>query len=363
MAYTAVNKSTDYFETKLWTGNETDNRDITGLNFQPDFAWIKARSQNYGHSLFDAVRGVNKYLCTNSTTAEIDQPSSGYISQFNSDGYRLKHGSSTFRNVNDGDNSTTYVSYNWKANGAGSANTDGATASTVSVNNTAGFSIVKWTGTSGNTTVGHGMNTAPVFTIVKDLGNSGSNWVVYHKDISPDYAIKLNTTDTQSNSNNYWQSTAPTNSLLTFTGSTASNGNGNNMIAYCFAEKTGYSKFGSYTGNGASGTNPNVDGSFVYTGFKPKWILIKHASGGTASGEHWNLQDVKRSTYNPSIVMLSPNQSSADNSTNNNGIDFLSNGFKIRNNDGRLNNSGATYIYAAFGQSLVGSNNVPCTAR
>jgi hypothetical protein len=197
------------------------------------------------------------------------------------------------------------------------------------------------------------MNTAPVFTIVKDLGNSGSNWVVYHKDISPDYALKLNTNSAQSNSNNYWQSTAPTNSLLTFTGSTASNGSGNDMIAYCFAEKKGFSKFGRYDGNG------NVDGNFVYTGFKPSWIMFRRYD---STGE-WLIYDNKRDPHNLVDTRLEAQDNFADSTSSGKSLDFLSNGFKIRGGDGDINTNGGDYIYMAFGQSLVGSNNVPCTAR
>ncbi|WOZ55773.1 hypothetical protein HTVC041P_gp39 [Pelagibacter phage HTVC041P] len=356
MAYTTINKSTAHFDTKLYSGNG-GTQTITGLGFQPDMTWVKSRNTTDGHTLQDAVRGFGSTtkLSPYDTSGENNANGGsygnyGYQSASTSDGFTMVAGSNPGQNNKSGNN---YVAWNWKANGSGSANTDGATASTVSVNNTAGFSIVKWTGTSGNTTVGHGMNTAPVFTIVKNYGSNGMNWIVYHKDISPDYAVKLNTTDAQSNSNNYWQSTAPTNSVLTFTGNTASNANGYNMIAYCFAEKTGYSKIGSYKGN------QNADGTFVYTGFKPAFALSKDI---TSAGENWFIHDNKRNTFNPTNTYLRPNTTNGDGTAHH--YDFYSNGFKNKYAGGSLNSSGRTYIYMAFAEApLVGSNNVPCTAR
>ena len=365
MAYTTINKSTDYFNTKLYTGNGS-TQNITGVGFQPDWTWIKARAAsgtgNDNHSVCDIVRTKGSYgypsIYTNLTSAEYN-PASGneVITDFISDGFALGG------NENSNYNSNTYVSWNWKANGAGSANTDGSINTTsTSVNTTAGFSISTYTGTGSTATFGHGLGAVPKIILIKRT-NDTEHWQVYHQSLGNTKVIELSSTGTAFTDANRWNNTTPTNSLVYLGNHASVNASGSTYVAYCFAEKTGYSKFGFYTGNGASGTNPNVDGPFIYTGFKPKWILIKHSGGGSASGEHWNLQDVKRSPSNPSIVMLSPNQDSAQNSTNNNGIDFLSNGFKIKNNDGRLNNSSATYIYMAFGQSLVGSNNIPCTAR
>jgi len=357
MAYTTINKSTDYFNTKLYTGNGS-TQTISGIGHKPDFSWTKVRGETGSHRVADSTRGYTKYVYSNATDAEATVSTN--ITSWNSDGFVLGNGS-----INE--NTKSYVSWNWKANGGTtSSNSDGTITSTVQANTTAGFSIVSYTGnlsSSTSATVGHGLGVAPKMIITKRLSNT-SEWGVLHEDLSDwNRVLWLNTTDTELNKTSNGSMSAPTSTVFSTNYTNALNVNSSTYIAYCFAEKTGYSKISSYTGTGTSGTNPNVEGPFIYTGFKPKWILIKHASGGTASGEHWNLQDVKRSTYNPSIIMLSPNQSSAENSTNNNGIDFLSNGFKIRNNDGRLNNSGAKYIFMAFGQSLVGSNNVPCTAR
>jgi len=351
MAYATISKPSLHFNTKLYTGNGTTTNAQTGVGFQPDFLWLKRRNGSANHFAADVVRGTYsdgyKLIVPNDTDSEQDYT---YVKTLDSDGFTL---GSTNANVNG--NGDTYVGWAWKAGGAGSANTDGATASTVSVNNTAGFSIVKWTGTSGNTTVGHGMNTAPVFTLVKDLGNNGSNWVVYHKDISPDYAVKLNTTNAQSNSNNYWQSTAPTNSLLTFTGNTASNGNGNNMIAYCFAEKSGYSKFGKYTGNG------NADGTFIYTGFKPAFAIFKRISGGD---NDWILMDNKRDPDNIMKQTLYPNTSGAEAAVDR--CDFLSNGIKLRGTSVAFNADGSPYLYIAFAEEPLVANvgqSIPATAK
>jgi hypothetical protein len=341
MAYTTINKSTDYFDTKLYTGNGS-TQTISGVGHQPDMTWVKVRSETGGHRLADAVRGYTKYIFPNGTDAE--GTSTTNITSWNSDGFALGNGS-----INE--NTRTYASWNWKANGAGVTNSDGNIDSTVSVNQTAGFSIVKWNGTTNNKTIGHGLGVVPEMVIAKDTGNSGSNWIVYHKDCSSGYYLKLNLTNAQDNANSYFTAD-PTNSILSLTGNTAMNGSGNVMIAYCFAEKTGYSKFGSYTGNG------NSDGTFVYTGFKPAFVIQKN----TSATQGWQLQDNKRLGYNPNNYLLQPHDSAAESALQR--IDLLSNGFKVRTTDAGQNASGNNYIYMAFAAApLVGTNNVPCTAR
>ena len=357
MAYTTVNKSTDHFNPKNYSGNGSTNN-ITGVGFQPDWVWIKQTNGTGNHHLYDVVRGATKYLESSSSAPE--QTQAAGLTAFGTDGFTLGSNGS----VNSG--SGGYNSWCWKAgNSSGSANNDGATASTVSVNSTAGFSIVKWTGTSGNTTVGHGLGTAPAFTIAKNLITNGNNWVVYHKSISPDYATKLNLSDAQSNSNNYWQSTAPTNSLLTFTGNTASNSNGNNMIAYCFAEKPGYCKVGRYDGNGSS------NGNFIYLGFKPTYFLVKRydTSGAWIIKDGLNSGAIVSAANTPDgrnpneTEYPKANQTNVNNKASAFGMDFVSNGIKIRGDNGEINTNGGDYIYLALGQTLVGSNNIPCTAR
>ena len=343
MAYTTINKSTDYFNTKLYSGNGSNGNAQTGVGFQPDWTWIKSRSHTPSNVLIDAVRGVNKHIISNTTGAEVT--STAYMASFNSDGFTLN---------NDGDvngSGRTYASWNWKANGAGSANTDGSINTTAtSVNTTAGFSISKFTGTGANATVGHGLGVAPKMIIVKNLSDA-DNWVVYHNSLGNTDGLYLNTTDTTVGTNTFWNNTTPTTTVFSVGTHNRVNGSGDNMIAYCFAEKTGYSKFGSYVGNG------NADGTFVYTGFKPTFVMVKQSTSTT----DWFIVDNKRPEYNVVNKLLYPNGSYAEGTTNI--LDFTSQGFKLRSTDQTFNKDGNTFIYMAIGQSLVGSNNVPCTAR
>ena len=334
MAYTTINKSGDYFNTKLYTGTGSSNA-LTGVGFQPDWVWIKCRDDSHNHQVFDSVRGVHKRMRTDTDGAETT--SSESLKTFDSDGFTL----GTQTNVNQ--SSGTFASWNWKANGAGSANTDGTISSTVSANTTSGFSIVKWTGTGSSGTIGHGLGVAPKVVIVKRYSAS-ADWVYYTSTIdgSMDY-LYLNLTNAKVDSGN----PVPTSSVFQ-----KSDTNGETQIAYCFAEKTGYSKFGSYVGNN------NTDGTFVYTGFKPAFIIVKPTSGV----EHWTMYDNKRIGYNPTNYQLYPNLSSTEATLSE--LDIVSNGFKIRSQTGRLNSSGVTMIYMAIAEApLVGTNNVPCTAR
>jgi hypothetical protein len=351
MAYTTINKSTDYFNTKLYTGNGS-TQSITGVGFQPDWVWLKQRANdvsNRNHMLFDSVRGTQKALSSNTTGAE--DPSTSYLTSYDSDGFAV--GASSILNRN----TTTYASWNWLAANGTASNSDGSITSTVSANQTAGFSIVSYTGTGSVATVGHGLGTIPSCYIVKNLSDTaGQSWNMYHHKLNStpeDFTIFLNSTSAKSNEA-VWNDTAPTSSVFSIGTARKTNYNGDNYIAYCFAEKTGYSKFGSYTGNG------NADGTFVYTGFKPAFLLWKNSS----SAEGWWIVDNKRTIINPTNNLLRPDTNAAELVGNANlKLDLLSNGFKLRQTDGALNSSGATFIYMAFGQSLVGSNNVPCTAR
>jgi len=342
MAYTTINKSTDYFNTKLYTGNGTDNHAITGVGFQPDWVWLKARNQADYHYSLDAVRGVTKCIFQNDTSAESTFADS--LKSFDSDGFTL--GTSGDLNAS----SQTMASWNWKANGAGSSNTDGSITSTVSANTTSGFSIVKWTGNStSGATVGHGLGVVPKMIIVKTTARTG-NWVTYHHTLGATKYLELNNTGAVGTSTAAWNDTSPTSSVFSLGSWSNTNDNGYGMIAYCFAEKTGYSKFGSYTGNN------NADGTFVYTGFKPAWIMIKQ----TSDTNQWFIFDNKRNTFNPETLYIQANTSDGDNAFTS--LDFTSNGFKFLTSNAAFNNG--SYIYMAFAEApLVGSNNVPCTAR
>ena len=346
MAYTTINKSTEHFNTKLYNGTGSSNA-ITGVGFQPDFTWIKRRNSATAHHLHNAISGATKVLNSNTTNAESTDAQK--LSSFDSDGF-------TVGTNGDANNSSgTFASWNWKANGAGSSNTAGSLNSTVSVNQTAGFSIVKYTagGSSAVSTIGHGLNAVPKMIIVKgtDANSSPDQWMVYHEALGNTKRIKLNSTDGPATGSGYWNNTTPTSSLFTVGSSSEGNSANGVYIAYCFAEKTGYSKFGSYVGNG------NADGVFVYLGFKPSFVMTKCTS---ASGQSWHMQDNKRDGFNYNNHRLFAESNSAESTTSR--MDLLSNGFKYRDGDGQGN--GQTFIYMAFAEApLVGSNNVPCTAR
>ena len=345
MAYTTIPKSSDYFNTKLYTGNGSTNN-ITGIGFQPDWVWTKCRSTVNSHRVIDAVRGVTKAIVTNSPNAEFTETNG--LSAFGSDGYTLNGNLASMNTNND-----TYASWNWKANGAGSANTAGSINSTVSANTTSGFSIVKYTGTGADMTVGHGLNAVPKMIIVKALDTGTDPWWVYHASLGNSAKLRLNETDASSTTADYiWNQTTPTSSVFSLDGANnGSNANGNNFIAYCFADVQGFSKMGSYTGNG------NDNGSFIYTGFKPAFVMFKN----TAAAGDWTIQDSARDTFNLADARLYANLSNAENDGTL-GVDFLSNGIKIRTSSAGWNTSAQTYIYMAFAeQPLVGDN--PATAR
>ena len=344
MAYTTIKKPSDYFNTKLYTGNGGTNA-ITGVGFQPDFTWIKNRSRVEDHVLYDAVRGATKRIQSNLTDAETTK--SNGLTAFGTDGFTV--GSAGQSNYN-GDN---IASWNWKANGTGSANTDGDISSTVSVNTTSGFSIVKFTGTGANATVGHGLGAKPNVIILKSYEN-GQQWSSYWSVLGATKYMRFNTTDAENTASNRWNNTEPTTSVFTVSTDGEVNTNGQNQIAYCFTEKQGFSKFGSYEGNAST------DGTFVYTGFKPSWILRKCITSATA--ENWVITDNKRPGYNVTQLGLFPNANNAEDTATHNAVDMLSNGFKMRSTDNRTNDSNKTYIYMAFAEEpLVGDN--PATAR
>ena len=343
-----INKPDDYFNTVLYTGDNTSSRDITGVGFQPDFTWIKQRSGVFSHVLGNSVSGDNKFLSSNGTGAE--GTDSSKFRTFVSDGFQV----GSHASVNN--TSDTYVGWSWLGGGTASSNTDGSITSTVSANTTNGFSIVSYTGNgSSGSTVGHGLGVAPKMTIIKQR-NSSNGWNVWHygnNNGDPDSFGELNGSaawyQNQGASGPY--TTQPTSSLLTLTAYGQVNGNTNTYIAYCFAEKKGFSKFGSYTGNG------NADGTFIYTGFSPSFVMLKR----TNTTGSWTMYDNKRHTYNPNGEYLLANSSGASVDFDN--VDFLSNGFKLR--DASFNNgSGDTIIYMCFAESpFVTSTGIPTTAR
>ncbi len=353
LATPSITDGSAYFDTSLWTGNDTDGRAITGYNFQPDWVWIKSRSGAYSHSLTDAVRGAGIYLQSNTSDPEVTGPGAfGSTLAFTSDGYTLDNGTSDNLYVNAG--GETYVGWAWAANGSGSSNTDGSITSTASANTTAGFSIVTYSGASGTQTVGHGLGLVPKMMLAKRL-NSANDWSVYHASPPVTNILLLNTTGASYNpADADWQDTAPTSSVF-YVGNEAgrTNRSGDNFVCYCFAEIPGYSSFGSYTGNGSA------DGPFVYTGFEPAFVLIKR----TNATENWLMMDSTRYPNNPANNPIFANTSNAD-ANGGRPTDFLSNGFKPRNTLAGMNASGSTYIYMAFAEHPFGGDSVaPVTAR
>ena len=340
MAYTTINKSTEHFNTKLYTGA---NKSVTGVGFQPDWVWIKERDAGY-HSLFDAIRGATEVLSTNVNAA--GHSVSDSLTSFDSDGFTLGADSSNYV----GGSSQATVSWNWKANGAGSTNYNGSINSTVSANTTAGFSIVKYTGNGvSGATIGHGLGVAPKIVQIKKTSAS-DNWSMLNTNVDLQKYLRLDSNSSLI-SDPLFNNTAPSTTVFTVDSDGQVNGNGNEFIAYCFAEVTGFSKFGSYTGN--NGMN------FIYTGFKPKWCMFKR----TDSDDNWKILDDKRSTYNIMNKTLSADTSSAEATESDVYVDFLSNGIRLDGTNGAVNANGGNYIYMTFGQSLVGSNDIPCTAR
>jgi len=344
-----INKPTDYFDTLTWSGDNTSPRSLTGLDFQPDWVWIKRRSSAKDHGLFDSVREGTKKLESNSNDAEINGDN-GQISSFNSDGFSVITGTADNSGVNA--TSSTYVGWNWLASNTTASNTDGSITSTVSANTTSGFSIVSYTGTGANATVGHGLGAIPKIVIIKNRDRV-SSWHVGGDAIgSVNQYLNLNGTNAIDSASTGFQSFSST--TFGIGSDTDWNASGESIIAYCFAEKKGFSKFGSYTGNG------NDDGAFVYTGFKPAWIMVKD----TTNASEWNIYDIKRNQFNVTNLELEANTSDAEANISGREIDILSNGFKLRGTSGFTNFSGSNYIYMAFAeQPLVGTNNIPATAR
>ena len=346
MAYSTIPKSTSYFETELYNGSGSA-QSITGLNFQPDWVWIKRRSSTRGHTLFDVVRTATYGIYSESN--DVQSVGATSLTAFTSDGFTL----GTDDRVSGSGH--TYASWNWKAGTAVSGATTGSgTAKTYtgSVNTTAGFSIINYIGNSGSGhEIPHRLGVTPKMIIVKCL-NQAQGWTVYHQSLGSgtpqNYWIRLDETGGQTSASDIWNNTAP--NATNFTVGDSDNVNGGlNYIAYCFAEKTGYSKFGSYTGNAST------NGPFVYTGFKPAFVIVK----STSSGRDWILGDNKRLGYNNGNKYLVPNSTSAEATFD---IDYFSNGFKLKTS-GNPNVSGETYIFMAFGQPIVSTNGDIATAR
>ena len=340
MAYSTIPKSSSYFNTKLYTGDASSSNAITGVGFQPDWTWIKGRNIAESHRLYDAVRGASNYVTANSSGA---QSSSIPLTSFNADGFTIG------TNDDSVNGSYNYASMNWKANGLGSSNSDGTITSTyTSANTTSGFSIVTYTGNgTGGATVGHGLGVAPKEVMVKSVG-AAQDWRVYHSELGSTASLILNTSG-PSNSD-VWNNTDPTSSVFSLGTNSNVNSNSATYVAYCFAEIEGFSKFGFYLGNG------NDDGVFIYTGFKPAFLIVKNSS----ITDNWSMFNNKALGYNTFNQIMYPDLALTE--SNGLPIDFLSNGFKWRTAAGMANGDGNNHIYMAFGQPIVSTNDDIATA-
>jgi hypothetical protein len=347
-AYTAIDDPEANFQAVLWTGTGSSNAITLGgdTDMSPNLVWGKGRSNATSPAIHDSVRGATLELYSSSTAAEGDYDET--LKSFDSDGFTV--------GTDNGWNgsSRTFVAWCWKAGTSfsndASATSVGSVDSTGSINTTSGFSIIRWSGTGANATIAHGI-AAPKMMIIKRSSGGTESWVVYHQAISPAKHVFLNSNDAENADTNNFQDTATTSSVFSVGTYNQMNASGtDNMIAYCFAEKQGFSKFGSYTGNG------NVDGTFIYTGFRPAYVLTKSVD----STSSWEIFDNKREGYNVDNDALVAEATTVEATADQ--IDLLSNGFKCR--IATDPNVAETYIYAAFAEApFVNSNGVPCNAR
>ena len=357
MAYTTIDDPSAYFQTTTYTGDGNDDRQVTNSgnsDLQPDWIWVKNRSDAFNHILQDTSRGLTTggYLASNQTQVE-SGATTVLIKTATSNGFTV--GTSGAVNAN----TDNLVAWQWKANGGTtSSNTDGSITSTVQANTTAGFSIVTYTGTGSNATVGHGLGKALKFLIVKDR-DASEGWIINSQILTgtTNGTLHFNTDAEYSGASTQFQGTNPTSTVFSI--GTAGNVNisGDKYVAYCFAEIQGYSKFGSYTGN------DSTDGSFIYLGFSPALIVIKYVSGTAGGTKNWYVWDNSRSPQNVNDNILYWNTTDSEGGDSAFDIDILSNGFKLRNAEGGVNNA-AEYIYMAFAEHpFVSSKGVPVTAR
>ena len=346
-----IKNGKDHFDIITYTGDNSSGRNFGGLNFQPDFVWLKSRSISYHNRLFDVIRGINKSLVSDLSNSEFTTADS--LTAFNSDGFT--HGTGNSYNQSG----QTYVGWCWKGGGAGVTNTDGTLTSTVSANTDAGFSIVTYVGNqSSNQTIGHGLNQAPECMFVKNR-DGNFHWFIYHNGLATpeNQYLKLDNSDAVAGAggaSGAWANTKPTSSVIhvgTALGNT--NQTNANMVAYCWHSVPGYSKIGSYLGNA------NTNGQFIYLGFRPAFIMARNENTGS-----WNMYDTYRYPDNPNNSPSHADQSTLEASSTAYSFDFLSNGFKVRVNPGDMNTSGNRIVYMAFAENpFGGENTAPATAR
>ena len=353
MAYSTINKSSDYMTTNQYTG--TSGNQTFNLGFQPDWIWTKNQNNGYNQVLVDSIRGNTKVISSSNSNAE--GTCTEGITSITSTGYVIGANTSSGGFEDDFNGtwlSPTYAAWCFKANGSGSSNTDGSITSTVSANTTSGISICKYSGNGSNATVGHGLGSVPKLIIVKCITTASTNWQVYHASLGNTKYLTLNATDAQATSSTRWNNTTPTSSVFSIgTSGDVNHDSTRDYIAYCFAENNPKMfKVGSYIGNSSA------DGTFIYTGQKVSWFLCKNI---TDLGDDWCIFDNKRDTFNVTDNGLAPNSTGAQFTDVD--MDFLSNGVKMRNSTGRHNATGKTYIYLSIGQPIISNSGICATAR
>jgi len=360
-AYTTIDDPSAFFQAAIYTGNGGSDRAVVNdgnSNLQPDILWYKGRSNATSNILYDSSRehdsGENKFLTVNTTA--IDKTDAQMFESFDTDGFSLN---------TDGDGNAdgnTYVAWQWKVDGGTIANnTDGDLTTSVQVNQTAGCSIITYTGIDPiePLDIGHGLGAVPEFWFIKSRQIASKQWGVYHKDSNAtpqNYYLTLHTSNGAAAASSWWRNEAPTSTIIKTGEQDDVNRAASNYICYAWTSVQGFSKFGKYVGNA------NADGAFVYTGFKPAWVMVK----GISNGYHWRIHDNTRDPHNEVIERLSSNSSDAAyaGTSGNDTMDFLSNGFKLRSSRSDTNVSGITYVYIAFAENpFVTSTGIPTTAR
>tara|TARA_R110000796_G_scaffold33504_1_gene86820 strand:- start:40 stop:1077 length:1038 start_codon:yes stop_codon:yes gene_type:complete len=345
VAYTTVDKSTDFFTPTTYVGNGSE-KTVTGIPFEPDMTWLKNRSAVGDNEIYDKLRGATYRIYPNTNGAQ-DALAQG-LKAWTSDGFTVGNNNAINGNGNN------QISWNWKMNGTGASNTAGSINTTkTSANTTSGCALITYTGTGANATIGHGLGIIPTFIIFRRYAQA-ENWNVYHQSIGNAKSLRLNETGAAANDTTALNSATPTSSLISLGSSVNTNANGNPMIAWVFSDVQGFSKASSYVGNGSA------DGTFVYTGFKPAWVLIKDSG----RSESWYIFDNKRLGYNGGMADLIANSTAAESSSSATLLDLVSNGFKLRGTTDHLNGSGQNFIYMAFAENpFVTSTGIPGLAR
>ena len=345
MAYSTIDDPTLYFNTVLYAGTGSEQT-VSGVNFSPGLTWLKSRSNGQPNVLSDSVRGGNKQLYSADTQAETTYGQ--YLKSFNSDGFVL----GTDSGINQ--SSQTFVSWNWKAGGSASNNTDGNKTISLSVNTTAGFSVGTYAGTGQDSTIGHGLGAVPDWLMIKNRSSGSRKWQLWHNGLTgTNKYLAIDRSDAELTDSASWDNTAHSNTVWNTYGSGEANQNGENFVCYAWTSIQGFSKFGSYTGNA------NANGPYIYTGFRPAWIMTKQINGGSS----WIVHDNKRDPINAVTEYFTVEEPDAA-GTLANSFDLCSNGFKVRTSNGDRNSSGDSFAYWAFAESpLVNSEGIPNNAR